>query len=201
MTKNILAKTLFILIMTALALNLLIINSEFFVMLFNTWEGVNFNLKKTLFLSFSYSLATLYIMIFFKSDSKAWTYIIRIIFPLIDGFIVFVFFNVNISDFKPIMSFAYGFFTFLILFFVSETGIKHFKSVISPGNKDNTDELINENKRLREQLQSQSKDFDLVRKYLILGIEKQVAKLRMKKLNPDKNEEINKIKSIIHENN
>lgn len=184
-TNKILPKTLFILILSGLAYNLIRINSEFFVMLFKAWDHLNYTLKETIFMSIPYSAATIFIMLFFRSRSKIWTYIIRIIFPLIDGFIVMALFNTSFGEINTPMSIVYGIFTTLTIFFVSETGKKFYRRRKSE-NQNNESLLLQigtlrgENERLLKDLNSQRKDFDLIRKYLILGIEKQISKLRMK---------------------
>jgi len=190
--KNILPKIIFIIIMLGLAYSLLTINSEFFLVLFNSWEGMEKTLWQTIILSTPFSLGTLFIMLFFRSKNKLWTYLIRIIFPLLDGFIVMVFFNINIQDFKPLMAVSYGIFTFLIFFFVSETGKSLWRSskVLPTENKDleNTfqdlarlkgevERLEKDNLSLKEE---NNKDIKIeYQQFLILGLQKRLSMYKM----------------------
>jgi hypothetical protein len=195
-----------------LAFNLLTINSEFFLMLFNTWDIIDFPIIKTIFLALGYSLATLYIMIFFSAKNKIFEYCVKLIFPIIDGLIVYVFFNSEIGNFAPYMALAYGVFTVLILFFVSETGMKYFRpeKKTNESHSEYFESLKKTNESLLKQVKSYEKDFNsyemikseieikndeiqrltsdlqTAKDFIFLGIEKYVSKLRMKKIDPER---------------
>jgi hypothetical protein len=131
----------------------------------------------------------------YQANNKFKTYFIRALFPLIDGFIIMVFFNVNISDFKPIMAITYGLYSALILIFVGATIKRIFIKFFYSDNKpvetlpndyiksleSEVKQLKEYNKRLENTIESERIDLDLYRDILRLGIAKKIQNLRMKK--------------------